>query len=538
MPSLQGFELHRVTPQGVARPAGIVAHLLALVVLGLFSLATVAAAAPAPIAKVSVNTQQLGARIPPDFLGFSNEVSDSNKSVSTPTSKARGTIHRPAGVPENAQLAYVLGQPDAPNSGFFMMMRNLGPGLLRLGGNSQDNTCWDPEASPHPDWCHDPLTPEQLKLYSTAVGAAGWRMIVGLNLRQNSPQWALSEVTQGVAKQIPAQQIMGMEICNEPDLFARTPSRSKDYSPSDNVRDTSACIRALRNDSLASKYALVGPAVCCNWLSNPQGLATILEGIGSDLSMVSVHHYATSTCRLKNVTVADLLSPQRMQEFNELSAKAIALARQHHLPIALLETNSTSCEGMAGVSDAFASSVWSLNYMFNVAREGYAHIGFHFSYRTGGSAYNAVQTFSWDTDNQQHYLNVAQPLYYGMYMFAKHASGEHFLPASIATEANITSFATTACATCAVHVFVINQDEHAGGVVDVHVPGQLGAASMLLLSAPNLHSLAAEVRYGGQQFDSNGHIDAAATTIITPSSGGDYRFELPNASAAVLTFQR
>jgi hypothetical protein len=490
-----------------------------------------------PLATVNVNTQQLGAQIPKDFLGFSNEVSTAGMGLPTPTAQARGNIQPPNGVPADAQLAYVLGDPGAPNTGFFTMMRDLGPGVLRLGGNSQDNTCWDPKAAPHPNWCEGPITPGLLKLYSTAVGAAGWRMIVGLNLRQNSPRWALSEATQGVAKEIPADQILGFEIGNEPDLFGRTPARPKTYSPEDYVKDALGYIHALRANRIARQYSFVAPAICCGW-RNPGDLDTILKGIGSDLKLVSVHNYPTSTCGHKNVTAAELLSPELMQKFDDLSKKLVAMAHQNNLPIALAETNSASCGGMAGVSNAFASAVWGLDYMFNVASDGYTNINFHFSYRTGGSAYNPVNTFSWKTGGEEHYLNVVQPLYYAMYTFAKRASGEHLLPATIETKANITAFATTACPGCEVHVFVINKDEKAAGQMSVHLAGHAGAARLLMLQAPSLHSLAADVRYGGQQFDADGHIGTPNTTSVAPGENGDYSFTLPNASAAVLSILR
>ncbi|MEJ2010542.1 MAG: hypothetical protein P8Z30_20710 [Acidobacteriota bacterium] len=487
-----------------------------------------------PIATVSVNSQQLGAQIPKDFLGFSNEVSTAGMGLPTPTEQALGNIARPAGVPSDAQLAYVLGEPGAPNTGFFTMMRNLGPGVLRLGGNSQDNTCWDPKAAPHPKWCKGPITPGLLKLYSTAVGAAGWKMILGLNLKQNSPRWALREVTRGVAKEIPADQILGFEIGNEPDLFGRTPARPKTYSATGYVKDALGYIKAFRANRVARKYDFVAPATCCGW-RNPTDMETILKGIGPDLKLVSVHEYPTSTCGQKNVTVAELLSPKLMQGFNDVSRQLVAVARQNKLPIALAETNSASCGGMAGVSNAFASAVWGLDYMFNVAQDGYTHINFHFSYRTGGSAYNPVETFGWKTGSEEHYRNVAEPLYYAMYLFAQNALGEHLLPTTITTKSNITAFATSACPGCTVHVFVINEDEKASGPVLVHLANHVGAASLLMLDAPNLHSLAADVHYGRQQFSSDGNIANPDTTSVAPGTNGDFTFTLPNASAAVLS---
>jgi hypothetical protein len=485
------------------------------------------------VAMVEVNAQELGAQIPKDFLGFSNEVSVAGQGLPTPTAEALGENSASAGVPAGARLVYVLGQPGAPNTDFFQFMRNLGPGVLRLGGNSQDNTCWDPQTAPHPDWCGGPITSGDLKLYSTAVGAAGWHMILGLNLKQNAPSWVLSEATQGVTRQIPDSQILGLEIGNEPSLFAGGAARPKTYSPQDYVQDALGYIHAFRANPVARKYAFVAPANCCSW-NNPHDLGIILQGIGTELKLVSTHNYTTTTCGQRNVTATELLSPERMERFNALSKELVAAAHGQGLPMALAETNSASCGGMAGVSNAFASAVWGLDYMFNVAQDGYTNIDFHFSYRHGGSAYNPIQTFGWQTNAPQ-YWNIAQPLYYAMYLFARYASGEHFLAVSLQTRSNISAIATTSCADCEVHVFVINKDETASGEVRVQLSGDRGRASLLLLLAPSIHSLAADVRYGGHQFDTHGHILGADTTSVPRGAHNDYVLELPNASAAVLS---
>src|SRR5438105_7588134 len=101
------------------------------------------------LATVSVQTRALGRQIPKDFVGFSLEVSTAGQGLAR---FVQGGASGPA------QAEYALGTPGAPNLVFFQLMRNLGPGILRLGGNSHDNTCWDPPAAPHPDRCQGRLT--------------------------------------------------------------------------------------------------------------------------------------------------------------------------------------------------------------------------------------------------------------------------------------------------------------------------------------------------------------------------------------------
>ncbi len=158
----------------------------------------------AQVATISVQTTALGKKIPRDFVGLSLEVSESGQGLQALQKSQLGG----ASPPSNEQAQYALGRPNAPNEGFFQFMRNLGPGVLRLGGNSQDNTCWDPKQAPHPTWCQAVLRAGDLKLFSEAAESSGWRLILGVNLKQNSGAWALREITEGIAPNVTPQQLL------------------------------------------------------------------------------------------------------------------------------------------------------------------------------------------------------------------------------------------------------------------------------------------------------------------------------------------
>jgi hypothetical protein len=463
-------------------------------------------------------------QVPKDFVGFSLEVSTAGQGLAR---------FAPGGTNQPTRAEYALGTPGVPNQGFFQFMRNLGPGILRLGGNSQDNTCWRSAAAPHPDRCQGQLTTADFRLYSEAAKASGWRLIVGLNLKQNFSQWTLNQVTQGIAKEIEPQRVLGLEIGNEPDLFGE-PARPKSYSPADLVKDFRAYADAFRQNPVASQYSLIGPATCCRW-RNAEDLGTFMDGVGaSTLRLVTVHEYPRTTCNGRKVTVEQLLAPELMTHFNDAARTWIAVAHQRKLPIALAETNSASCGGMPGVSNAFASALWGLDWLFSGAEDGFTSVNFHISYRPGGSSYNPVDTYTVPGGSMK-YKNVVQPLYYAMYLFAQSASGEYLLPANSQTKANVRAYAATACPTCAVNIVLINKDISASGRVRVHLSRRAGAGKLLLLQAPNLDSLSPEVTYGGMRFDSNGHVAPPHTTEVQSDSHGDYEFELPHAAAALLT---
>jgi hypothetical protein len=490
------------------------------------------AAPAAPLAVVTVAAESLGAAIPRGFVGFSLEVSTAGQGI--------GAFQGPQATGAAAEQAvYALGHPDAPNQGYFRFMRNLGPGTLRLGGNSQDNSCWDRAAAPHPDACQAELTAGDLRLWGAAARGSGWHLIVGLNLKQNDPAWALREVTEGIARDIPAASVFAVEPGNEPDLFARTPYRPHDYAAADQLKDFLGYLDALQASPVGRRLRVVGPATCCGW-RNAQDLGLFLDGVGRGrLAWVTVHNYSATTCGGQTVSAARLLSPELMARFNEEALPLVQVARAHGLPIAMAETNSASCGGMPGVSNAFASALWGLDYAFNLAVDGFVHVDFHTSYRPGGgSSYNPIDTYGQrDAAGHWQYRNVAEPLYYGLYLFSRDAAGRRLLPTAVESGANVRGYAVRGCATCAVNVFVLNKDTSAAGTVRVRPGRRMGAATLLLLEAPSLGSLASDVRYGGRQFDSRGDLGVPARTAIAPAADGSYSFMLPNAAIALLTIE-
>jgi len=493
-----------------------------------------AADTSARLATVSVATAQPGVPIARDFIGYSLEVSTAGQGIGA----FQGTSAA-GGAPPAEEAVYALGHPGAPNAGYFRLMRNLGAGILRLGGNSQDNSCWARAQAPHPDGCAAELAAPDLRLFGEAARASGWKLIVGLNLKQNAPAWALREVTEGVAREIPRQLVLALEPGNEPDLFFRTPYRATGYAAADGAKEFLAYARALRADPVGRRYPVVGPATCCGW-RNPADLATFVDTVGrANLAFLTVHNYSETTCNGRQVSIARLLSPELMDQFNREAKPLAALARGHRLAISMAETNSASCGGMPGVSNAFASALWGLDYAFSLADDGYAGVAFHTSYRPGGgSSYNPVDTYGRrDSTGKWTYRNVAEPLYYALYLFGRHASGARLLPAAIESRGNVRAWAVRRCAACAVDVFVLNKDSSAAGPVRVHLGRKMGDGTLLLLAAPSLGSLAPDVRLGGVQFASDGSIGEPVTVAVDPDASGDYTFVLPNAAIALLTVE-
>ena len=149
------------------------------------------------IATVSVSLAAHGPTIPSDFDGMSMEV-------------------------DSAATQYLVAKP-FPNLVFEQLLRNLGSATIRVGGNSTDNSCWNPSAAPYRQGCFFQIGPAMLNGFAQASARTGWSEIVGVNLAQNSATWAAPygrAVAQAFAA-TPGSKLIGFEFGNEPDLYSQ-----------------------------------------------------------------------------------------------------------------------------------------------------------------------------------------------------------------------------------------------------------------------------------------------------------------------------
>jgi Glycosyl hydrolase family 79 C-terminal beta domain len=467
------------------------------------------------VANIKVSAGAVSNPVPNDFLGLSVELSSVSR--------------------------FFGSTPANTNPVLINLIRNLGQGTLRIGGNSQDEYCWAGATAPNPGLCTNTTSLDLNLLESLFQTSAstGWPVLMGLNLAQaNSPgagAWMLNEVTNGIMPAIATEggSLLGLELGNEIDLFVQDKYRTT-YTPADQATDVLTFANALEGNSSTAQFTRVAPAYSNYTVSKletmlPQFLSGVLGPNASNLGLVTIHAYPTNVCSAgSTVTAAQLLTPANVTKVQDGFTYALSQVAQYGLNLQIGETNSTACSGQNGVSNAQASALWGMDHMLNTARLGIRRMNFHMG---GTSYYNAVQASSTNG-----FSNQVEPLYYAMYLFQA-AKGQSFLPVTLDTSANIRAYALSACAGCPVYLYVINKDLSAVGPVSVSVPAAGGDATLLALSAPSVDSLAAEVSYGGVQFNNaTGALTGTPqTSVVVPDSNGVYTFDLPNAAAVLLT---
>ncbi len=439
----------------------------------------------------------------------------------------------------SALSSYAGRNPKAVNPVLIHLIRNLAPGqrpILRIGGDSTDSTWWPIHGWKRPAGIDYTLTSGWLNVAKTVAGALGARMIMGINLAADLPKLAAAE-GQALVAGIGRRYIEAFEIGNEPDVYGMFPwyqtkhgrdvySRPGSYDLSEYVDQFSRWRTALPSLPLA------GPAFAeLNWLG---GLPQFIDA-EQGLRIVTLHRYPLRACLTDPSapgypTIASLLSDQASAGIAQAVAPYVGTAHAHGLSFRVDEMNSASCSGKFGVSNTFASALWVLDTLFNLADAGVDGVNIH---SLPGAAYAPF----WFTHRRGRWEAFVRPEYYGMLLFAQaFPPGAKLLPVSVSPSGPLKVWATRDSAGH-VRVVVINKDPANAYDVSLQVPGLNGEAQLERLQAPSAASTNG-VTLGGQTFGnqtSTGDLPALPHTDPLLPVLGSYSFLMPAASAALLT---
>ncbi|HEX2703546.1 MAG TPA: glycosyl hydrolase family 79 C-terminal domain-containing protein [Solirubrobacteraceae bacterium] len=431
---------------------------------------------------------------------------------------------------------YAGTDPNAIDPVFEQLIRNLAPGqspVLRVAGG--DQTWWPIPHARRPAGVNYTLTSGFLRVARALARAVDARLILGVNFEADSARLAGVE-GQALVDQIGSKWIDGLELGNEPELYAGYPwyvppgghgvyGRPRSWSFSDFVQDFANISR-----SLPRRVTLAGPAIgSLGWISR---LGQFLAG-DPRLGMVTLHRYPLKHCSATPETVAELLSSASTTGLAQSVAHDVVISHARHIPVRIGEMNSVSCGGMPGVSNSFASALWSLDALFAMARVNVDGVNMQ-------TARDSLNELFYISRVRGRWEAQVHPIYYGLMMFAQAVpAGSRLLALSGTAGTNVNAWATRA-PDGELHVVLINHDTHAH-TVSVRIPGRAsstaGPATLTRLQATSVHAESG-VTFGGESFgsetDSGLLVGTPSTTSLTPA-GDDYVITLPEASAAMLT---
>jgi hypothetical protein len=443
---------------------------------------------------------------------------------------------------EYDSLRRLVGPPGARNVAFARLVRRLGAvsgaaPVIRIGGNSTDQSWWNPRGDPRPRTVLFDLTPAVLDDVAWLARATGARVTLGVNLAVGEPARAVA-FARAAQRRLPPGALRALELGNEPDLYAtartfrvgplvlRRVRKRAAYGPRRYTADVQRYLAALRAGVRPTPALVIGGFAGTAWLS---ALPAILDATRGEVDGVSAHLYGLRGCedRTPPARLADrLLEPATTDALPARLRATVAVAAPRGLAVPVTELNTAVCGGVAGVSDRLAAALWLVDALFAVVSAGAAQVDVH----TWPGAFYAVSTEGPGRSRAP----VARPAppYAGMLLFARAApAGSATVPVRLVpggADGRARAWATVA-RDGTLRVVLLNLSDGAALTVGVRPAGRGAAAGLARCGAVQRVRAADLAARGGIATFSGGR---------SCVSGGTYRVAVGRPGAALLTIAR
>ncbi|KAF7325343.1 hypothetical protein MVEN_02635000 [Mycena venus] len=200
---------------------------------------------------------------------------------------------------------------------------------------------------------------------------------------------ALCSPSSSLARQSSGDNLLGVQVGNEPDLYSAHQHRNSSYSPQNYANEFGELVAALAADVNAPvKSNLIGPSVSGTWTPEMVWDTGFISQYTDSLTALSVEHYPTDNCfPIYGIGVFHDPQTEFSDYLNHTSSVALcapylnstAIAQAAGKPFLMFETNSASCGGFPGISDSFGGALWALDYGLQMAYSNFSgamlHVG-------------------------------------------------------------------------------------------------------------------------------------------------------------------
>jgi len=402
---------------------------------------------------------------------------------------------------------------NANNEVLVQLLKNLGPGLLRIGGGSSDKIAWTGKPR-NAQTGKDSVTTTEIDQLAEFSRAIGWPVMFGLNVVKNDPGAAADEAVYVDNKL--GSNLYALQVGNEPDAYVLNGLRNAGYGPADYKTEFESYFSAIRARLPHAPFAGPGPSYNTDWLM------PFADAENGNIRMLDAHYYVAGPATDPSISYQILFSNNN--KLNNILNAIKEQAAAYHLSYRITECNSIYGGGKVGVSDIFASALWALDFMWTVAQNNGGGINFH-----GGNhaAYTPIEV--------QNGIVTARPEYYAMLAFKYGTRSATIVAAS-------TDHATYQCSAYACvnsdgtrTVTLINKDEMKNFYVTVQGGRSVSSVQITRLTAPGMQSTEG-ITFGGSGIKSDGtFIPGAPEHYIVNKK--NFSVNIPAASAAVITLQ-
>jgi hypothetical protein len=418
------------------------------------------------------------------------------------------------------------------NSDLIGLFKRIGPSVLRVGGNSVDRNVWTPNG---PGQTAGQIAPGDVAALAGFVKAAGWQCLYGINLggagpdpytsgsltAATTPALAAAEVAYAVSQF--GSSLLGIEIGNECDLYGSTYFSGATW----NLSTFETLWQEFRAAIVAQTpgVSVTGPADAGN-----ESSWTVPFGQWATKSNITLltQHYYRGNGQSASSTAANLVTPDPniISDLATLDAGAAGIG----VPFRISECNSYYNGGADGVSDAYCSSLWVVDFLFDCALGG--SVGTNFHGGGNGDGYTPIS----DSGGA---VVEARPEYYGILFFTLAGQGALYTTSlSGIGSLNVTAYAVKT-ASGGLNLVIVNKDSTQNLELAVQLPQNVAAATLLEMTqlssgatGPSL-SATSGVTIQGASIGVNGSFTPEASYTLT-ASGSQITCYVPALSAVLV----
>jgi hypothetical protein len=413
---------------------------------------------------------------------------------------------------EKAHLA--AGFFSGSNSALIAMFSLLGPSVLRIGGNTVDQTTWTPAGAGH---VAGQTAKPDVDALAAFAKATGWTVIYGINMKTSTAAVAADEAA--YATTALGSSLYGLELGNEIDLYSST-AMSPTWSYANFKAEWEAFASAIH--AVAPNAPLTGPAS-----ANSNGLKNygvpFARDEGTKINLLTQHYYRANG-QAATSTIDLLLAPDPNLTAM-LTTLGTATTANNIAGSRMAETNSFYNGGANGVSDSYGTALWAIDFLFTNARYGSSGVNFHGGDNTPG--YTPIA-------DANGVVIEARPDFYGIVLFALAGTGT--LYDAKVTVANVTlSGYAVGAADGSTSLVLVNKDRTRGVQATVDLGKSATRALVTRLAGPALESTSG-VTLAGAPITPMGTWTPGPLPVL-PVAGSMLDIVVPAASAVLVHAQ-
>jgi hypothetical protein len=287
----------------------------------------------------------------------------------------------------------------ARNTGLIRAFKEVSPhGVLRLGGNTSEFAWW--KATPEtpepqhprtrevvgePRASYYAVTPEAVRNLLSFLKETGWTCIYGIGMGTNTPDRAATEAV--YVAQTLGDRLQYFQIGNEADLFSSHLRDPKTWSAKTYLDEWLVLARAISARVPDAKFGMPDVASRIDWLTD---IAAAWPTVPNPphVTTLTHHYYFGGPATNPAVNIPNLMAPATMAKVQKTCDIANAAAQKMNARVRMTEGNTCYRGGKPGVSDVFASALWSADYSLLLASNNYSGVNLHGG--TGKSVANSV----------------------------------------------------------------------------------------------------------------------------------------------------